>query len=48
MSLKIKTHKFESRVAPAAQRRPIARRAESKKSEAYVRNVEVLTFTIWK
>ena len=35
MALKINTHKFESRVAPAAQRRPIARRAESKKSEAY-------------
>lgn len=34
MALKINTHKFESRVAPAAQRRPIARRAESKKSEA--------------
>lgn len=35
MSLKIKTHKFESRVAPAAQRRPFGRKAESKKSEAY-------------
>ena len=34
MSLKIKTHKFESRVAPAAQRRPFGRMAESKKSEA--------------
>lgn len=34
MALKINTHKFESRVAPAAQRSPIARRAESKKSEA--------------
>lgn len=35
MALKINTHKFESRVAGAAQRRPIGRKAESKKSEAY-------------
>lgn len=34
MALKINTHKFESRVAPAAQRRPIARKAESKTNEA--------------
>lgn len=33
MSLKIKTHKFESRVAPAAQRRPFGRMAESRKNE---------------
>ena len=33
MSLKIKTHKFESRVAPAAQRRPFGRKAESRKNE---------------
>ena len=33
MSLKIKTHKYESRVAPAAQRRPFGRKAESRKNE---------------
>lgn len=33
MSLKIKTHKFESLVAPAAQRRPFGRKAESRKNE---------------